>query len=270
MPSLSTAETASTAIQIRSDQSLRRNRCSQPCERPLPRQLLPCRVLGWPSRLSIRSISRRRRVLSGHRRCAAPRRLRSRQHAAAVQRDRSARADACRGEQPGTGRLTRVIMHTNQGSEGIHRPGCSRPPAPGFPSPSRWGAPGRPRTTRSSNRCTPRWSSLSAGQSTSPPRPQRGPNWRPGSRTTTSMDGIRPARRYRQWPANSCWQPRRRQPDHDPASPGRQYPPVSASARRDPGRSSPGLTALRGLHLDSACAPAFPWVTEKTANQVPP
>ena len=28
-------------------------------------------------------------------------------------------------------------------------------------------------------------------------------------------------------------------------------------ARPDPGHSSAGLTALLGLHLDSACAPAF-------------
>ena len=34
-------------------------------------------------------------------------------------------------------------------------------------------------------------------------------------------------------------------------------PQVSAGARRSPGRSSSGLTALRGLHLDSACAPAL-------------
>src|SRR6266480_7864783 len=35
--------------------------------------------------------------------------------------------------------------------------------------------------------------------------------------------------------------------------------PVSAGARLRPGRSSAGLTALRGLHLDTACAPALTW-----------
>jgi hypothetical protein len=32
---------------------------------------------------------------------------------------------------------------------------------------------------------------------------------------------------------------------------GHVPPPVSDGARRNPGRSSPGLAALRGLHLDS-------------------
>ena len=35
--------------------------------------------------------------------------------------------------------------------------------------------------------------------------------------------------------------------------------PGSAGARPRQGRSSSGLTALRGLHLDSACAPAVTW-----------
>jgi hypothetical protein len=34
-------------------------------------------------------------------------------------------------------------------------------------------------------------------------------------------------------------------------------PQQCAGARPGPGRSSSGLTALRGLHLDSACAPAL-------------
>ena len=34
-------------------------------------------------------------------------------------------------------------------------------------------------------------------------------------------------------------------------------PQECAGARRNPGRSSSGLTALRGLHLDNACAPAL-------------
>ena len=38
-----------------------------------------------------------------------------------------------------------------------------------------------------------------------------------------------------------------------PAAPG------SAGARACQGRSSSGLTALRGLHLDSSCAPAVTW-----------
>jgi len=32
-----------------------------------------------------------------------------------------------------------------------------------------------------------------------------------------------------------------------------------AGARPSPGRSSLGLTALRGLHLDRTCAPAVTW-----------
>ena len=35
--------------------------------------------------------------------------------------------------------------------------------------------------------------------------------------------------------------------------------PVSAGARLRPGRSSSALTGLRGLHLDTACAPAVTW-----------
>ena len=35
--------------------------------------------------------------------------------------------------------------------------------------------------------------------------------------------------------------------------------PGCTGARPCPGRSSSGLTALRGLHLDSACAPAVTW-----------
>jgi hypothetical protein len=47
--------------------------------------------------------------------------------------------------------------------------------------------------------------------------------------------------------------------------------PVSAGARPCPGRSSSGLTALRGLHLDTACAPAFTWqLTRSRDNQDQP
>ena len=35
--------------------------------------------------------------------------------------------------------------------------------------------------------------------------------------------------------------------------------PVPAGARPSPGRCPPGLTALPGLHLDSARAPAITW-----------
>src|ERR1039458_4542985 len=35
--------------------------------------------------------------------------------------------------------------------------------------------------------------------------------------------------------------------------------PVSAGARLRPGRPSSALTGLRGLHLDTACAPAVTW-----------
>jgi hypothetical protein len=44
--------------------------------------------------------------------------------------------------------------------------------------------------------------------------------------------------------------------------------PVSAGARPCPGRSSPGLTAQRGLHLDTACALALTWqLTRSRDNQ---
>ena len=47
--------------------------------------------------------------------------------------------------------------------------------------------------------------------------------------------------------------------------------PVSAGARLRPGRSSSGLTALRGLHLDTACAPALTWqLTRSRDNQDQP
>ena len=47
--------------------------------------------------------------------------------------------------------------------------------------------------------------------------------------------------------------------------------PVSAGARPCPGRSSPGLTAPRGLHLDTACAPALTWqLTRSRDNQDQP
>jgi hypothetical protein len=40
-------------------------------------------------------------------------------------------------------------------------------------------------------------------------------------------------------------------------------PPSSiARARRSPGRSSSALAALRGVHLDIACAPAVSWARE--------
>ena len=48
MPSPPAAETATAALQARSGQTLRRNRCLQPCERPLPRQPLLWGVLGVP------------------------------------------------------------------------------------------------------------------------------------------------------------------------------------------------------------------------------
>ena len=50
--------------------------------------------------------------------------------------------------------------------------------------------------------------------------------------------------------------------------------PVSAGARPCPGRSSSGVpdgTLLRGLHLDTACAPAFTWqLTRSRDNQDQP
>ena len=42
---------------------------------------------------------------------------------------------------------------------------------------------------------------------------------------------------------------------------------VSAGARRCQGRSSSGLTALRGLHLDSACAPAVIWQLRRSEDR---
>jgi hypothetical protein len=42
---------------------------------------------------------------------------------------------------------------------------------------------------------------------------------------------------------------------------------VSASARACPGRSSSGLAALRGLHLDRPCAPAVIWQLEEARTQ---
>src|SRR5215472_13277236 len=50
------------------------------------------------------------------------------------------------------------------------------------------------------------------------------------------------------------WRPGRR-----PDMPRFPRHPGSAGARRGQGRSSSGLAALRGLHLDSACAPAVTW-----------
>ena len=62
-----------------------------------------------------------------------------------------------------------VILHTDQGSEytATDLPDRLRP---AWASTSRWAGPGRPWTTRSSNRGTPRWSSSYAAASTSPPR----------------------------------------------------------------------------------------------------
>jgi hypothetical protein len=48
--------------------------------------------------------------------------------------------------------------------------------------------------------------------------------------------------------------------------------PVSAGARPCPGRSSsevPDGTFLRGLHLDTACAPAFTWQLTRSRDQCP-
>ena len=49
--------------------------------------------------------------------------------------------------------------------------------------------------------------------------------------------GTRPARRCRQRLTSNCWQPERRQPDHDPASPARQYPPVLGGIQVVPPRA---------------------------------
>ncbi len=43
--------------------------------------------------------------------------------------------------------------------------------------------------------------------------------------------------------------------------------PASAGAQPGPGRSSAGLTALRGLHLDSASAPAITWQLEEAGQK---
>jgi hypothetical protein len=154
----------------------------------------------------------------------------SERHDAAAAYGALAMAVTVRGRQvPG------VIMHTGQGSEYTAR--RSRAPASGWASPSRWDAPAQRWTTRSSNPGTPPWSSSCAEQSTSPPRPQRGPQWQPGSRTTTPSGGTRPARRCRQRLTSSCWQPGRRQPDHDPAFPARQYPPVPGEIQVVPPRA---------------------------------
>jgi HTH-like domain/Integrase core domain len=133
------------------------------------------------------------------------------------------------------GQVPGVIMHTDQGRN--TPPGRSRLPAAGFPSPSRWGGQAPPSITRSSNRGTPPSNSSCGECSTSPPGNRPAQRWRPGSRTTTPVAGTRPARRCRQQHTSSCWQPGGRQPDHDPTSPARQYPPVLSAIQVVPPRA---------------------------------
>ena len=90
------------------------------------------------------------------------------------------------------GQVPGVIMHTDRGRN--TPPGRSGRPASGWAPASRWADPGPRWTTRSSNPGTRPWSSSSARWSSSPPRQQPRPGSPPGSTSTTTYAGTRPAR----------------------------------------------------------------------------
>jgi transposase InsO family protein len=108
-------------------------------------------------------------------------------HDAALAYGALAMAVAVRG-----GRVPGVIFHSDRGSEytaGAFRAACQR-----LSVCQSMGRPGSRWTTPSSNPGIPPWNSSSAQWSSSPPRPRPGPGSPPGSTTTTTPAGTRPAR----------------------------------------------------------------------------